>query len=141
MSGVEVLSLVANVFQVINFASETIKLCNAIYCGKAPDENLGEYASTLQSLSSEVQKHYQAEGSLNTAERELGRIARKCAIAARALQEEVGFATAHHARGDLVATLHVAFKTLWRRKRLARLEGSLRQYQGRMESHLIFRVW
>lgn len=141
MSGIEALSLVANIFQVINFASETIRLCNGIYNGRAPGDNLGEYASTLQSLSSQVQSHYRTASPVDASERELERIARKCAVAARALEEEVGFATKHHAQGDLAATLRVAIKPLWRRKRLARLEESLRQYQGRMEMHLIFRVW
>ena len=141
MSGVEILSLVANIFQVINFASDTIQLCNGIYNGRAPDEHWGENASTLRSLSSQVQSHYREVTPSGPGEKELERIARKCAIAARALEEEVEFATKHHAQGDLAATLRVAIKTLWRRKRLTRLEGSLRQYQSRMESHLIFRVW
>lgn len=140
MSGIEALSLVANIFQVINFASETIRLCNGIYNGRAPGDNLGEYASTLRCLSSRAQSHYQAANP-DAGERELERIAGKCAVAARALEEEVAFATKHHAQGDLAATLRVAIKTLWRRKRLARLEESLRQYQGRMETHIIFRVW
>lgn len=133
--------MVANIFQVINFASDTIRLCNAVYHGRAPDEQLEENAATLQSLSSEIQSHYQGTRAHGAAEKELERIARKCAIAARALDGEVGFAAKHHAQGDLAATLRVAFKTLWRRNRLARLEGSLRQYQDIMESHLLFRVW
>ena len=141
MSGIEILSLVANIFQVINFASETIRLCNAIYQGRAPDIQLEENAATLQSLSSEIQSHYQDSRKNGALETELAHIARKCAVVARALDEEVGFATKHHAQGDLAATLRVAFKTLWRRKRLERLKGSLRQYQDIMESHLLFRVW
>lgn len=141
MSGVEILSLAANIFQVINLASGTIGLCNGIYNGRAPDEHLGEHASTLRSLSFQVQSHCQATTPSSAGERELERIARKCAVAARALEEEVEFATKHHAQGNLAATLRVAIKTLWRRNRLVRLEEALRQYQGRMESHLIFRVW
>lgn len=41
MSGIEVLSLVANIFQVINFASETIRLCNGIYNGQSTRRTLG----------------------------------------------------------------------------------------------------
>ncbi|SPO04456.1 uncharacterized protein DNG_07141 [Cephalotrichum gorgonifer] len=138
MSGVEVLSLVANIFQVIGFAADTIRLCNDIYKGRAPDDNLGEHATTLQALSTGIESHYSAAS--NTQDKELEGIAKKCAIAARALEEEVRFATKHHAQGDLAATLKVAVKTLWRKNRSAKLEASLGRYQTAMESHLLSRV-
>jgi hypothetical protein len=142
MSGIETLSLVSNVFQVITFACETVALCHAVYHGRtSPDENLEEYATTLGSLSVDVQQKCQHIQPRSQSERELSDIAEKCNIAARALQDEVQFLTSHHATGRLIATLQVAAKTQWRKRRLARLERSLEDYKKLFDTHLLVRIW
>ncbi len=141
MSGIETLSLVSNVFQVITFACETVAFCNAVYHGRAPDENLDEYARNLASLSVNVQQQCQQIQPNSRSERDLSDIAGKCTVASRALQDEVHFLASHHATGRLLAAVQVAAKTQWRKRRLARLEKSLEDYKKLFETHLLVRLW
>ncbi len=142
MSGLEALGLVSNVFQVITFACDTVALCHAVYNARSsPDENLKEYATTLASLSIAVRKQCQQTQPKSQTERDLSDIAGKCTVAARALQDEVDFLTGHHAAGRLLATLQVAARTQWRKRRLARLEKSLEDYKKLFETHLLVRIW
>lgn len=141
MSGLETLSLVCSIFQVVSFARETITLCKAVYQGRSPDDCLHENAESLVALSAEIQQHYQGKRPLAAAERQLSFLASKCEAAARSLGEEVGFLTGHKAKGSLAATLRVAVKTNWRKKRLETLEKTLHTYQKTLETHLFASVW
>ncbi|KAK3936351.1 hypothetical protein QBC46DRAFT_31764 [Diplogelasinospora grovesii] len=121
MSGIEAFSLVCGIFQVISFAHETITLCKAIYQGASPDEHLQKKAVSLADVSANVQARQQGMTLQTADERSLADIARKCNIAARALQDEARFISNHQKSGSLVATMHVAAKTSWRKRRLERL--------------------
>jgi len=141
MSGLEALGVVANIFQVIGFAAETVRLCKAIYDGSGIDKHLEEYATTLKTLSSNVQSHYHTRQSRGPDERKLEDVARKCNVAARALDEEVRFIIGCQGQGKLAATIRTAAKATWRKNRLKRLEKSLAEYRDMLESHLLVRVW
>ena len=141
MSGIETLSLVSNIFQVITFACQTVALCQAVYRGQSPDETLVDYASTLASLSADVHQQCQGIQPGSKSEKALSDIAGKCSVAARALEDEVQFLVSHQAKGHLLAALQVAAKTQWRKRRLGRLEKSLKDYKELFETHLLVRVW
>jgi hypothetical protein len=145
MSGLDVLGalgLACNIMQIISFAHETVAFCTEVYEGRSPDAQLEENAASLIKLSADVESHYQARKSPYTAsDRTLAEIAKKCATAARALEEEVRFLKGEKAKGKLAATLKVAVKTNWRKARLERLQKSLETCQHTMESHLLARVW
>jgi hypothetical protein len=141
MSGIEALSLVASIMQVIMFTGETISLCKTIYQqGSSPDSHLGQRADTLATLSADIQGHAQGKPQTPT-QRSLADIAAKCNIAARALAEEIQFITSHQKKGSLVAVLRVAAKTIWRKRRLERLEKSLSDYRHTLEAHLLADIW
>ncbi|KAI8626180.1 hypothetical protein F5Y19DRAFT_229340 [Xylariaceae sp. FL1651] len=140
MSGLETLGIVSNVFQIISFARETIALCMAVYRGRSPDDSLGENAASLATLSAQLQQYYQGKRPQAAAERQLSLLATRCGIAARSLVEEVGFLTGHKAKGSLAATLRLAVKTNWRKKRLETVEKSLHAYQKTLETHLLAAV-
>lgn len=142
MSGLEVLGLVANIFQVISFSAEAIRVCKAVYDGREPPgDELKDHAMALQTLASQVEVYCQKRTPKGADERKLEDLARKCAVVARALQEEVQFVTVAGTKGAPMTALRATFRTLWRKNRLNRLRGSLQRYQETMESHLLFRVW
>ena len=141
MSGLEALGLACNIMQVISFVHEAVRFCKDVYQGRSPDAQLLEIARSLESLASDVQKHNQALKPQTASQKSLSDIAKKCNIAARALEEEVKFLCSHHGKGNLAATLRVAVKTNWRKSRLERLDKSLHDYQATMESHLLARIW
>ncbi|KAI0883129.1 uncharacterized protein GGS22DRAFT_195372 [Annulohypoxylon maeteangense] len=140
MSGLEALSIACNIMQVISFAHETVSFCKAIYQGKSIDEYGGHDIASLSALSAQLRKHYQNIKPKTTDEKQLEDIAKKCNIAARALEEEVAFLLSHNAKGHLAQTLRIAVKTNWRKGRLERLRNSLRNHQHTMESYLLARV-
>lgn len=141
MSGLEALSLVCNTMQIISAAHSTVSFCKAIYQGRSPDAHLSDNAVSLASLSDEVEMFYASTDPPRTAnERSLADVAKKCNIAARALEEEVNFLMGNHAKGNLPATIKTAVKANWRKSRLEKLEKSLENYQKTMESHLLARV-
>ncbi|KAI0835164.1 hypothetical protein F5Y06DRAFT_276867 [Hypoxylon sp. FL0890] len=140
MSGLEALSVACNIMQVISFAHETISFCKEIYQGRSPDDHVEQNAASLLALSAQLQTHYESTKPKTSQETQLADIAKQCNIAARALEEEVKFLVSHHATGRLAQTLCLAVKTNWRRRRLERLEKSLRNYQHTMESHLLARI-
>ena len=141
MSGIEALGVVGNIFQIISFAHETVRLCKSVYQGRSLDDGLGEIAASMAKLSKQVQQNYQRKQPQAAAERQLCTLATNCSIAARALEEEVGFLTGHKAKGSLGATLRLAVKTNWRKNRLEKLEKSLHAHQKTLETHLLAKVW
>lgn len=141
MSGLEALSLVCNILQLIEAAHKGVTLCKDIYSGGSPDEQLVDNAASLASLSADVQQSNNAVSARTTAQKDLSNIARKCNVAARALEEESKFIAGQHAKGNLFAALSVAAKANWRKNRLDRLERSLKSYQATLGSHLMLKTW
>lgn len=141
MSGLEALGIACNIMQVISFAHETIEFCKAMYEGQSLDLYSEQSVASLSAISAQLQTRYQGVRSQTAQDRELEDVARKCNVAARALEEEVKFLTRHQAAGSLKRTLLVTLKIIWRKRRLERLEKSLRNRQQTMESYLLARVW
>lgn len=141
MSGLEALGLACNIMQVIACAYETTSFCKAVYQGRSPDAHLLENANALAELSGEVQRRNEALKPKTLTQKKLSDIARKCNVAARALEDEVSFLNSHHGKGNLFATLQTAVKTNWRKSRLERTEKALRECQSTMESYLLAQVW
>ncbi|KAI1860955.1 uncharacterized protein JN550_011110 [Neoarthrinium moseri] len=140
MSGIELLGFACNIMQVISFSREVISLCSNVYQGKHPDAELAKLATSLQVVSSGVQTHFDTMQPRTADEKRLCDIATRCAIAARDLDEEVGFITSRHKQGNLASTLRIAAQTAWRKRRLDRLEKSLTEHERVLDTHLMARV-
>lgn len=136
MSGIETLGLANNILQVISTACQTIALCQAVYHGRSPDETLKECAENLASLSVNARKQCQQIQPASKNDKVLLDIAGKCYVAAHALADEFQFLASPQATGHLLATPQVAAKTQWRKRRLARLEKSLKNDKKLVETHL-----
>lgn len=140
MSGVELLGFACNLMQAISFSREVISLCSNVYQGKHPDANLAELAASLQAVSSDVQTRFDTMRPKTADERRLCDIATRCAIAARDLEEEVSFITSRQKHGGLASTLQIAAKTIWRKRRLDRLDKSLQEHERVLDTHLMARM-
>ncbi|KAI1762410.1 hypothetical protein GGR53DRAFT_521656 [Hypoxylon sp. FL1150] len=140
MSGLEALGIACNVVQLLSFAHETISFCKAILAGQAPNDYNEETVASLATLSALLQTRCQNVKPQTSQERELERIATKCNVAARALEDEFRYLSFHQAEGNLKQTLLVAMKVLWRQNRLKGYEAKVRRYQQTMESHLLAKI-
>jgi len=143
MSGVEVFALVASIFQVISFASDTIKLCNAAYNGTAPDKRLAETAASMDSLSASIQKQCkEAPDPTSAAERELSALAAECGKTAGDIKERVNqFVTSQEKGHSIAAMINVVAKYQWRRPSLKKLEKELESQRRILETKLLARTW
>lgn len=141
MSGLETFGLVCNVMTVITFARDTIALCKAVYQGNSPDPQLPETALSLKTVSLDIQGRCQTASAQTVSEKRLADIAKRCHEAAANLEDEVGFITGNIQSGSLAATLVVAAKTNWRRRRLDRLQTVVEACKSELETSLLARIW
>lgn len=140
MSGLEALSLACNILQLIEAAGKAISFCKKVYEGSVPDAHLTTTASTLKALSNEIYKDNSVVQTTHS-KRRLCELAKKCNETARALDEESKFLTGHQAKGSLRATLALAAKSNWRKKRLERLEKELQAHQRLLDSQILANIW
>ncbi|UKZ85125.1 uncharacterized protein TrAFT101_000999 [Trichoderma asperellum] len=141
MSGLEALSLVCSIMQVISFTKELITTCKDIYEGRATaDDQLQENTASIKSLLDDMN---QCSGSVQQRtqnERDLHEIARKCSIAAQDLETEIQRLTRYHKPGNVVKALVGGIKSITRERKIKELSKSFRQYQETLETHILARI-
>ncbi|KAK8000696.1 NACHT domain-containing protein [Apiospora arundinis] len=129
MSGLEpiaALSLACNILQVVGVGREAVRLVRQVYRDGTIDPALKENAGTLEELSARILPSTTATSSSANStnstpqDKQLASLADKCQGAARDLQEEVNFLNGPPTKAKLVATLKIAAKTTWRKRRLER---------------------
>lgn len=140
MSGLEALGVACNIFQVISFGHETINLCKRVYQDGSPCPELSTNATQLRSFSAQVQR-LSIPSKPTKEDQQLHNVACKCQKIAADLNEEIRFITSHASKGSWKATLKVAAKTNWRKRRLDTLEKKLGDVQKLMETGLLVRIW
>lgn len=141
MSGLETLSLAANIVEIISFAGEITRLCRSVYKHGRLESQLGILAVSLEAVAKEAQVHQTNLVSKTDLDLSLEEMASKCQVAARELGEEVEYLHKGSKQGDLTAAVRVAVKVNWRKRRLDRLEATLAKFQAAMQSHLLYRLW
>lgn len=142
MSGLEGLGIACNIMQLISFTAETVKLCHLVYEGQAPEKEMLENATALQTLIASIDPDASAAKTRRSvSEQDLIDMARRCKVAAKEVVEEVSFLMKGHKQGSLASTLKVAAKTNWRTRRLKRLEQNSKRYQDTLEAHMLVRIW
>ena len=140
MSGLEALGVACNIFQVISFGHETINLCKRVYQNGSPCCDLSDNAAQLNAFSSQIKK-FSIPSKPTREDQQLHNVASKCQKVSADLLEEIVFITGHTKKGSLKATLKVAAKTNWRKRRLDTLEKKLADVQRLMETGLLVRIW
>ncbi|KAK7984543.1 hypothetical protein PG989_011945 [Apiospora arundinis] len=147
MSGLEpiaALSLACNILQVVGIGREALRLVRQVYQNGTIDPALKENASTLEELSARILPSTTATSSSANSrpqDKQLVSLADKCQGAARDLQEEVNFLNGPPTKAKLVATLKIAAKTTWRKRRLDRLDQRLKEAESTLQTGLLTRVY
>ncbi|KAL8322395.1 hypothetical protein RB597_008228 [Gaeumannomyces tritici] len=163
MSGLEpiaALGLACNILQVIGVGLETVRVAKQVYRDGKLDPVLADKARVLDLLSSEIRTAATtttttattktttaASGSAkpappqSRADKQLLELADKCMSAARDLQEEVNFLGAQSSKVQLVATLKIAAKTTWRKRRLDTLDRKLREAETLLQTGLLTKIY
>ncbi|OHF03273.1 hypothetical protein CORC01_01326 [Colletotrichum orchidophilum] len=139
MSGLEALGLACNIFQVISFGRETASLVKRVYRDGSVDDALEANAKDLAQLASHVQT-LEVPKTPSKQEHQLLEIAKKCQAVARDLTEEIAFIVGHKKKGSLAATIKVAAKANWRKRRLDTMERKLNDAERLMQSGLLGRI-
>ena len=143
MSGVEALAafgVACNVFQTIGFGRETISLIKAIYQTGSFDPTLSDQAKFLDDACSELQS-LQPLSNPTRDQKRLFEVTTNCLSISKDLQDEIKFISDNGAKGKLTATLKVATKTAWRKRRLNTLERKLGEAEKKMQDGLLVRIW
>ncbi|KLU92117.1 hypothetical protein MAPG_11064 [Magnaporthiopsis poae ATCC 64411] len=162
MSGLEpvaALGLACNILQVIGVGLDTIRVAKQVYKDGALDPALTESASALENISSQILRATASTSPVSATststtststragaarakslDKQLSELADKCQGAARDLREEVNFLNGHSTKTKLVATLKITAKTTWRKRRLEKLEGRLKDAQGLLQTSLMARI-
>jgi hypothetical protein len=136
MFSLDALSLCCNLVTLIGFAGETLTLCKRIYQGQPPGAAFRENAENVISVSLRIQSRHQS-----LEDKELADVAKRCNNIAQSLKDEYNHIIKGQKNGSLAATLKIASRYQWRRNRLERLETSLTEIRGIMDTHLLARVW
>ncbi|KAK8104383.1 uncharacterized protein PG998_011416 [Apiospora kogelbergensis] len=145
MSGLEpiaALGLACNTLQVIGVGLETARIVKQVYQNGELDPALKEHARILDDLSCRIRLDIAAVPAVNskTQDKQLLKLAEKCQRAGRDLREEVNFLNGPPSRATLVATLRIAAKTIWRKRRLDKLNQTLKGAEGVLRTGLLTRI-
>ncbi|RSL56714.1 hypothetical protein CEP53_006704 [Fusarium sp. AF-6] len=70
----------------------------------------------------------------------LANIAGKCAETAKKLEEEVQKITKLHKKGDFLVAVHARTRSLWKKRKIEELDGTLDRYRGTMQNLLINQI-
>jgi hypothetical protein len=146
MSGLEALvalGLTCNIFQTITFGCEIITLAKHVYQSGTLDNAIHAYAGELRGVADGIRTAcpHDSSKALSLQDKQLLKLSRTCCTAARELQEEVEFIIGNAQRGSLLATIKVAAKANWRKRRLDRIEGELHRAESVLQAGLLGQIW
>lgn len=145
MSGLEpiaALSVACNILQIVGIGRETVRVARQVYQDGALDPALTENATVLSNLSKSVRSAIPVTTTTKhkAQDKQLVDLADRCRDAARDLQEEVNFLNGQPTKAKLVATLKIAAKTTWRKRRLDRLDLKLKEAESLLQTGLLTRI-
>lgn len=142
MSGLDALSLVCSIMQVISFTKELATTCKDIYDGRATvDEITQENAASIKSLLDEMDQFSGPVEQGTQNEKNLHEMAWKCSNAAQELQTEIQLITQYHKPGNAVKAFIGGIKSFTRKRKVKELSEKFREYQKTLETHILVRVW
>lgn len=144
LEGLAALGLASNIFQVVSFGCSTIKLIKHVYQNGPLDDAVYGNAAELRIIANgfrEGPPRGVSTKSLSQQDKNLLRISEKCYAVARDLQEEINFIGGHSKRRSLSATVKVAAKANWRKRRLDRMEADLQRAESTLQTGLLDQIW
>ncbi|TLD05005.1 uncharacterized protein PgNI_09115 [Pyricularia grisea] len=151
MSGIEpvaAFSLTCNILQVVCIGRETVRGALQVYHDGKIDHTLTENAAVLESLSREIMTlttpvviSSSAFNYPTRQDKQLFQLAERCQVAVRDLGEEVDFLSGSQNKARSAAMITNAFKKMWRRSRLERLDQELREAEGLLQAGLLTTIY
>ncbi|KAK8123099.1 hypothetical protein PG984_011769 [Apiospora sp. TS-2023a] len=147
MSGLEpiaALGLACNILQVVGIGRDTVRIAKQVYQDGTLDPALTASAGVLDDLAGQIRATTAAAASAakpKAQDKQLLDLADKCQGAARDLQEEVNFLNGLPTKAKLIATLKVAAKTTWRKRRLEKLDQKLKDSESLLQTGLLTRIY
>lgn len=141
MSGLEpvaALSLACNILQVIGIGRETVRIAKQVYHDGTLDPALTESAGILD-ISSRIRSTTTVASTAQPKpqEKQLFDLAEKCQRASRALREEVNFLNGAQTKAKLSGTVKTALKTIWRKRRMEKLDQQLKETESLLQTGLL----
>jgi hypothetical protein len=145
MSGLEpvaALSLACNILQIVGIGRETVRVARQVYQDGKLDPALTEDTRVLEDLAGQIRLTTAVASAVKprAQDKQLLDLAEKCQGSARDLQEEVNFLNGQPTRAQLVATLTIAAKTTWRKRRLEKLDQRLKDAKNLLQAGLLTRI-
>lgn len=141
MSGIEALSLVCNIFQLIEIGHECVVLCKTAYTAGSLDDQTLQRARSLAGIVSDAEKRFASSGALSAEERKVQEIASKTLSSAKALEKELVYLNANARRDDFIAAIRTAARHKKRRGRLENLKRVLANNEQQLDTSLMVRLW
>lgn len=142
MSGLEALSLVCSIMQVISFTKELVTTCKDIYDGRATADNITqENTASIKMLLDNMRQNSESAQQSIQGQKDLHEIARKCSSAAQELETEIQLITQYHKPGNVVKSFIGGIKSFTRKRKVKELSEKIHKYQNTLETHILVRVW
>ncbi|TLD33275.1 hypothetical protein PspLS_01533 [Pyricularia sp. CBS 133598] len=146
MSGLEplaALGLAYNILQLVEAGDKIFSIVKTAYKeGSFDQKTAKEYTTVLCQLSGEIRSKSDCEPTKpDPFESELLKTAKTCHDNSRDLLGVLASLDSLASKGELLATIKLKFKVVWRRGRLKRLELSLKDVESRMQKSILGRVF
>jgi multidrug efflux pump subunit AcrB len=142
MSGLEALSLVCSIMQVISFTKEVLTVCKDVYEGRpTADRQMEQDAASIKVLLDEMNRSAGSVQQQTKEERELHAIAQKCSKAAEELQVEIQRVIKNQKPGSSMRAIAAGFKSLLGNRKITSLYDQFCKHQRTLETHLLVRLW
>ncbi|OTA03706.1 hypothetical protein A9Z42_0041960 [Trichoderma parareesei] len=138
MSGLEALSLVCSIMQVISFTKEVLTVCKDVYEGRpTADSQIEDNARSIKDLLDEMNFTASSVPQQTKEERELLAIAQKCSKAAEELQNEIQRVTKNLKPGSSKRAIAAGFRLFLGNRKITRLYDQFCKHQKTLETHIL----
>ncbi|PTB65045.1 hypothetical protein BBK36DRAFT_1088679, partial [Trichoderma citrinoviride] len=141
MSGLEALSLVCSIMQVISFTKEILTVCKDVYEGRSTaDSQMEENATSIKALLDEMNRSAGSVRQRTKEEKELFATAQKCSKAAEELQKEIRQVTKYQKPGDYKRAAIAGYKFIFGKRKITGLYDQFCKHQKTLETHILVRL-
>ncbi|KAL6895259.1 hypothetical protein HDV57DRAFT_506823 [Trichoderma longibrachiatum] len=141
MSGLEALSLVCSIMQVISFTKEVLTVCKDVYEGRTTaDSQMGQDAATIKELLDEMNRTAGSARQQTKEERELHAIAQMCSKAAEELEFGIQRVTKNQKPGSPMGALRAGIRSFSGKRKITSLYDQFCKHQKSLETHILVRL-
>ncbi|KAL7809402.1 hypothetical protein V8C44DRAFT_334400 [Trichoderma aethiopicum] len=141
MSGLEALSLVCSIMQVISFTKEVLTVCKDVYEGRTTaDSQMGKDAASIKELLEEMNRTAGSSPQQTKEENELHAIAQKCSKAAEELENGILRVTNNQKPGSPMGAVSAGIRSFFGKRKITSLYDQFCKHQKTLETHILVRL-